>query len=69
MRFDLYGKFELHVVRQDGAWQVFRLVNGKRQALPDIFIPSVIPENEIERYLDDLLHEQAQPGQKVRRLE
>ena len=66
MRFDFFGKFELHVVREGGAWAVFRLVNGRRRALPDIFVPSVIPENKIERFLDNLLHEMAQPGQAVR---
>ncbi len=69
MRFDFYGRFALHVERQDNSWAVFRVINRRRQAVRDLIIPSTIREDEIERYLDDLLHEHATPGSRIRRLD
>ena len=62
MRFDFYGRFELHVERQDNSWAVFRVMNRRRQAVRDLFIPSTIREY-------DLLHEHATPGSRIRRLD
>ena len=69
MRFAFYGRFDLHVTRRGGSWEVFRLVDGKRKAVSDIFIPAAIEADEIERYLNDLLHELARPGKSIRRIE
>ena len=68
MRFDFYGRFELHVAREGDLWKVWREVNGIRRIVHDIFIPSIVREDEIERYLDDLLHEFARTGESIRRL-
>lgn len=57
MRVMVFG-IELAVIRQDGTWRVFYLgVDGKRRRAYDIVIPSHVPEDEVVRYLEDLLHE------------
>jgi hypothetical protein len=67
MKFDVYGRFQLEVVREKDQWVAYRLGLGKR-ALADLAIPSSVAPSEVETYLDDLLHELAGPGQSVRLL-
>ena len=68
MRFDIYGHYELDVIRDGTGWKVFNLGDGKRVLLNDIVIPSEIQEEEMATYLDDLFHELARPGQTIRRV-
>jgi hypothetical protein len=67
MKFDVYGRFQLEVVREKDQWAVYRLGPGKR-APADLVIPSWVAPSEIATYLDDLLHELAGPDQSVRLL-
>lgn len=68
MRFDIYGKQQLEVVRDGGAWKVYGVGDGKRVLLSDVVIPAEVEESEISTYLDDLFHELARPGQTIRRV-
>jgi hypothetical protein len=68
VRFDIYGRYELDVVREGAGWQVFKLGEGKRVPLNDLFLPSDLQENEIATYLDDLFHELSRPGETVHRI-
>ncbi|MGI9494168.1 MAG: DUF7661 family protein [Geminicoccaceae bacterium] len=68
MRYDIYGKFQLEVVRDGDRWVVYRLDNGKRRMMLDVIVPSELSEDEIETYLDDMLHEWARPGKAIRRI-
>ena len=65
MRFNVYGRFELEIMRDNEAWVVFRLVPGKRVRAADLVIPSEIRAGELATYLDDVFHELAQPGDSV----
>ena len=69
MRFDVYGRFELEVVREELSWAVYRRHEGRRQPMPDIVIPPSLGAAAIPRFLDDLLHELARPGQAIRRVD
>ena len=68
MKFDVYGRFQLEVAREDNTWVVYRVVPGKRIRAEDLTIPSEIQPSEIATYLDDLFHEGAAPGTSVRLL-
>lgn len=70
MRFDCYGRFLLDIERHGDGWQVLQVspAEGKRRLRADIVIPADVPESELERWLDDLLHEQGGPGRSIRRL-
>ena len=68
MRFDIYGRHELDVVREDGKWKVFNVASGKRVPV-SVVIPIEVQEHEIATYLDDLFHEGARPGESVRRVD
>ena len=69
MHFDIYGRFSVEVIREDGAWIVYRLGDGKRRREHELVIPSSLAADEIATYLDDLLHEGAHPGGAIRRLD
>jgi hypothetical protein len=66
MRLDIYGRFLLDVVRENGRWVAFRVDAGKRMRLPELVIPPDLDAGEIAEYLDDLYHEASKPGQSVR---
>ena len=69
MRFDVYGRFRLEIVREDERWLIYRLDLGKRRPMTDFVIPSDLGPEEIATYLDDMLHEEAGPGDSIRRLD
>jgi hypothetical protein len=69
MKFDVYSRFQLDVVLENGSWKVYRMEPGKRIAINDFVIPSWIAVDELAQYLDDICHEVGAPGQMVRRLQ
>jgi hypothetical protein len=68
MRFDIYGRFQLTVLRESDGWEVYRIELGKRSKVSDLVIPSVLEADEIATYLDDMFHEFSGPGQRVEQL-
>jgi hypothetical protein len=64
-RFSIYGRFNVEIAREDGAWVLSKLDLGKRRHVDEIAIPSDLVANELATYLDDLYHELAQPGHRV----
>ena len=69
MKFDVYGRFRLEVVREEDRWVAYRLDPGKRAKLNDVIIPPSLEAGEIAVYLDDLYHEAAKPGDLVRQVD
>jgi hypothetical protein len=68
VKVDVFGRFELEVRRSGSEWVVERLDLGKRRREENIVVPSHVTEDEIVRYLADLLHEHARAGHAIRRL-
>ncbi|WP_426101938.1 DUF7661 family protein [Massilia sp. TSP1-1-2] len=68
MKFNIYGRFQVEVRREDNCWQVYRIALGKRGRMNDVVIPSHLEEEEIVTYLDDIFHELAGIGQRVERV-
>jgi hypothetical protein len=67
MRFNIYGRFQVDVRREHGAWVVYRAELGKRTPLTDVVIPPALEEHDIAIYLDDVFHEYARHGEQVER--
>ncbi len=62
MIYSVFGK-KIEIVDEEGKWKVFIPgPEGKKRISPDIIIPSSVPEEDLERYLEDLLHEWSTPG-------
>lgn len=66
MKFDVYARFTLEVVREGGQWVAYELAPGKRVAQPDIAIPPEVAADDLAEFLDDLFHELSRPGQTIR---
>jgi hypothetical protein len=65
MKFNIYGRFQVDVRRENDTWEVYRLELGKRAKMNDIVIPSTLESDEVATYLDDIFHEIAGHGQRV----
>ncbi len=60
MKFNIFGKKIIEVVRDGGSWQAYYLGNeGKKRKAEDVLIPSELSASDIEDYLSDLFHEMA----------
>jgi hypothetical protein len=66
MKFDIYGRFEVEVLRENDRWVVYRVGLGVRSRDDGVIIPPSLQSGEIAIYLDDLFHELAGRGQTVR---
>ncbi|MBV7483937.1 hypothetical protein [Bordetella sp. BOR01] len=65
MKFDIYGRFQLIVLRSGAGWEAYREVGGKRVRMHDLVLPPDLDASEIAVYLDDLLHELSPPGGRI----
>lgn len=65
MRFNIYGRFQLDVRRENDAWEVYHVEPGKRAKVDELVIPPTLGADEIATYLDDIYHELAGLGQNV----
>jgi hypothetical protein len=66
MKFDIYGRYQLVVERENDDWIVYRSGLGTRLRDPAVVIPASVAAEDIATYLDDLFHESASPGQTIR---
>jgi hypothetical protein len=69
MKFDIYGRFIIEVVRVDGGWKVYRTSQGRKVEMNDVAIPADAAMERIPYYLEDLWHESAAPGKTIRRVD
>ncbi len=65
MKFNIYGRFQLDVRRENDSWAVYRLDDGRRARIHDVLIPPTFAAEEIATYLDDVFHELSGPGERV----
>jgi hypothetical protein len=65
MKFDVYGRFQLEVLREEEAWAAYRLALGTRERDTNVVIPASLKPEELAEFIDDLFHELARPGQSV----
>ena len=68
MKFNIYNRFILEIVRENDQWLVFRTGEGTRRRERDLFIPSDLDSSELAGFLDDIYHELAEPGQQIKRM-
>ena len=66
MKVDVYGRFQLDLLRENEQWIAYRLEPGKRIRITDFAIPADLSAEEAAVFVDDLYHELALPGQTVR---
>lgn len=69
MKFNVYGRFQIELRREQGSWCAYRHEHGKCVPLHDVIIPGDVGVDELATFLDDLFHEYARPGDSVSVLE
>jgi hypothetical protein len=65
MKFNIYGRFQVDVRRENEFWVVYRSELEKRARLNDVVIPSNLVVQDLATYLDDIFHEFAKFGENV----
>lgn len=65
MRFNIYGRFQINVRRENDSWAVYRSELGKRTLLNDVVVPPNVVAEDLATYLDDIFHEFAKLGENV----
>jgi hypothetical protein len=65
MKFNIYGRFQVDVRRENDSWAVYRSELGKRTLLNDVVIPRSLAAVDLATYLDDIFHEFARLGENV----
>lgn len=68
MKFDIYGRFQLEVLRENNEWAVYRSGAGLRLPANEVVIPSGVKASELAAFLDDLFHELDVGNRGVREL-
>jgi hypothetical protein len=69
MKFCIYGRFVVDIVRNNDRWELFQVEPGKRLRITDFAIPPSFDESQLAQYLDDIFHEMAHPGDAIERIE
>ena len=69
MKFDIYGRFVIELVREHDQWAIYRVGQGVRRREDGIALPPELTPAEIAGMLDDFFHELAKPGDEIRRLD
>jgi hypothetical protein len=65
MKFNIYGRFQVEVRRENNAWMVYRSESGKRTLFDEVVVPPDLVADELVAYLDDIFHEYAGFGENV----
>jgi hypothetical protein len=65
MKFNIYGRFQVHIQRENNSWVAYRSELGKRTRLNDVVIPPDLGAQDLATYLDDIFHEFAKLGETV----
>jgi len=64
VKFDIYRRFQLVILREGDQWVVYDAQPGKR-VRNNLVIPADVAADELPAYLDDIYHELARPGDIV----
>ena len=68
MKYSVYGRFKIEVIRHSDTWQVFRLGQGVKRPEPNVHIHSNASPSELLIALDDVFHELASPGDCIEKI-
>jgi hypothetical protein len=69
MKFNVYDRFVIDVVREKDRWAMFEIVPGKRLRISDFAIPPSLSESQLPQFLDDIYHEMGRPGDTIVRVD
>jgi hypothetical protein len=69
MKFNIYDRFVLEIIRREKRWIAFRIGEGVKVPEGNLIIPQDLEESELITFIEDIFHEFAQPGKSIEKLE
>jgi hypothetical protein len=69
MKFNIYNRFVVEIIRKDERWIAFRIGEGIRAPDDNLIVPQDLEESELITFLDDMFHEFSRPGKSIEILE
>ena len=69
MRFDIYQRFTIEIIRSNSGWKVFRISEGRRMPEAGFAIPEDLKASSLETFLGDIYHEWATPETEIKRID
>jgi hypothetical protein len=69
MKFNIYNRFVLEIIRKEKRWIAFRIGEGVKVPESNLIIPQDLEESELIYFIEDIYHEFAQPGKSIENLE
>lgn len=65
MRFDIYNRFVIEIIRKDERWIAFRIGEGSKVPEYDLVVPQDLEASQLLTFLEDMFHEYARPGKSI----
>ena len=65
MRFNIYQRFVVEIIRKDGRWVAFRMGEGSKVPVDDLVVPQDFEASQLLTFLEDVYHEYARPGKSI----
>jgi hypothetical protein len=69
MKFNIYNRFVVEIIRKEKRWIAFRIGEGVKMPEWNLIIPQDLEESELITFIEDMFHEFAQPGKSIEILE
>jgi hypothetical protein len=68
MKFNIYNRFTVEIIRRDESWIAFRIGEGLKVPCDNLMIPSDLEASQLITFLDDIFHELSRPGASIEAL-
>jgi len=65
MKFSIYDRFVVEIIRRQKRWIAFRLGEGVKVPEGNLVVPQDLEESELITFVEDMFHEFAQPGKSI----
>jgi hypothetical protein len=65
MKFNIYNRFTVEIIRRDEGWIAFRIGEGLKVPCDNLMIPSDLEASQLITFLDDIFHELSRPGASI----
>lgn len=69
MKFSIYDRFVLEIIRKENRWAAFRIGEGVKVPEENLVVPQDLDTSELITYVEDVYHEFAQPGTSIKVLD
>ena len=69
MKFNIYDRFIVEIIRKKNRWIAFRIGEGVKVPERSLIVPQNLEESELITFVEDMFHELAQPGKIIQVLE